>query len=446
MPLQSDSSSLPLPSLATAFTDLDTWTATIDDVERRGAGDASRIARYRELVASDDVQRLIGDVLTGRHVTAPPRRIELNKAGAKKKSVYQLQAEDELVSRVLNRLLQPRVAAAISPRCHSFQPNRSAITAFAALRATPGVDTMASLHIDIADFFNSIDVDDLLDRLPSHVSQEPVAMTFITTLLRDHRVICDGRLVPVPRKGVMAGTPLAPLLTNLYLSDIDASVAALEVASARYSDDMLVLGSQDQVDAAESRVRALLNERGLRVNEDKTHRGGPGEPWEFLGLRYSRGEVGLSANTVRKLRAKVRRRARRQARHRLATGCSAEVTCERLVCALNHKLYGTGSLSDAEFGWARWFFPLLSNASQLADLDASIQREIRWAACGSRRDRARSLVPYTMLRSVGYVPLVTAYHRQRERRHPDPRSGDPIRTEPSPLPSSGPVLPRMQPA
>ncbi len=413
MPLQNDLSSLPLPALETELADVALWTATIDDIERRRAGDVARITRYREIVSSGDVRRLIETVLAGQHIPSPPRRIELNKAGPKKKVVYQLQPEDELLSRVLNRLLHARVAPAISSRCHSFQHGRSAVTAFAALRSTPGVNGMASLHLDIADFFNSIDVEDLLRRLPAQITGEAVVMAFVAPLLRDTRVESGGEQILVLRKGVMAGTPLAPLLTNLYLRDIDEAIAATGVASARYSDDILALGTPEQVDVAEARIRMLIAERGLRVNETKTRRGGPGDAWDFLGLRYTRGEVGLSANTMRKLRAKVRRRARREARYRGATACSAGETCRTLVGALNRKLYGANEDGDAEFGWARWFFPLLTSAAQLAELDAYIQREVRWAACGSRRDRARSTVPYEMLRSAGYRPLAGAYHSRR---------------------------------
>ncbi|MGA7987116.1 MAG: reverse transcriptase domain-containing protein [Candidatus Dormiibacterota bacterium] len=407
---------MPLPALETELADIAVWSATIDDVERRRAGDAARLARYREIVACGDAQRLIETVLAGQHIPSPPRRIELNKAGPRKKVVYQLRAEDELLSRVLNRLLYVRVAPAISPRCHSFQRGRSAVTAFAALRSTPDVNGLASLHLDIADFFNSIEVEDLLRRLPAQITSEPVVMAFIAKLLRDTRVDSDGQQILVLRKGVMAGTPLAPMLTNLYLRDIDDAIAEIGVASARYSDDILVLGTPDQLGKTESCVRTLIAERGLRVNESKTRHGGSGEAWDFLGLRYSQGEIGLSANTMRKLRAKVRRRARREARYRLATASSTDETCRRFVAALNRKLYGTESAADADFGWARWFFPLLTSADQLADLDRYIQREVRWAACGSRRERARSTIPYEMLRNAGYRPLAGAYQRRRRGR------------------------------
>jgi hypothetical protein len=394
---------LHLPGVAGALADQATWTATLDDLARRRPGDVEMLERSRGLLESGAVAHLVDDLLALRARPAPPRRIELNKAGRSRKVVYQLQPLDELLCRVLNRVQQPSVAPWISPRCHSFQPGRSVLTAYRSLLESHGVEGMASLHCDITDFFNSIDVDDLLTRLPPPLRDDAVLMAYLTALLA------------TTRQGVMAGTPLAPLLTNVYLRDIDDALASRGVTSARYSDDILVLGTPSQVDDAERLIRDLLGARGLRLNEAKTRRGAPGEPWDFLGLRHDSGAIGLSDNTARRLRAKVRRRARRLARHRQRSGCDARHTCALFVASLNRKLYGVRARDDVEFSWARWFLPLLTTPAQLAPLDAYVQREVRWAASGSRRQRARSLVPYAALRDCGYLPLVSAYHAYRRR-------------------------------
>lgn len=356
---------------------------------------------------------MIDDLVSSRHHPAPSRRFELNKAGRSKKVVYQLQPLDELLCRVLNRLLQPRLAAFISPICHSFQPRRSAITAFESLLTHGGVHELASLHVDIADFFNSIDVEDLLATLPPPLLKERAVMRYLELLLRDPHVVgAEGALL-APRKGVMAGTPLAPLLSNLYLRELDGVLSSSNRAVARYSDDILALASRADLESAEDSIRGFLRQRGLRVNEAKTRRGAEGEPWEFLGFKYHRAHVGLSDNTIRRFHGKVRRRARRLARHRAATNCEPERTCRMFISSLNRKLYGVHWRGDADFSWARWFFQLLTTPAQLRELDQYVQTEMRWAAAGHRRPRARSVVPYRMLRDAGYRPLVSAYYEYR---------------------------------
>jgi hypothetical protein len=368
---------------------------------------------YAGLLGGGTLERLVAEVLAGRHRPGPPLRRSINKAGKHKKVVYTLEPADELLSRVFNRLLQPRLRDVVSPNCHSFLPGRGVITAFESLLRTPGLETMAWLHLDITDFFNSIDVEDLLLRLPPEISDEPVLMAFLERLLRGRRVVGPGGEVAVDEhKGVMAGTPLAPLLTNLYLGDLDDELASV-ATSVRYSDDILVLGDQITVAAAERLIRSKLAVRRLRVNEAKTGRGGPGEPWEYLGLRYHAGRIGLSYNTMRKQKNRVRRRARSLMRLRLAGEVTAMEVCERFAGALNRKLFGVVGEDATNFCWARWFFPLLSADADLRALDAFTQREIRFAATGNRRDGARSQVSYQTLRRAGYVPLVAAYHRYR---------------------------------
>lgn len=70
-------------------------------------------------------------------------------------------------------------------------------------------------------------------------------MSRVGALLRaalgDRRVVRRGVIVDGGRKGVMAGTPIAPLLATLYFRDLDAEVGGSGATYARYSDDIAVL-------------------------------------------------------------------------------------------------------------------------------------------------------------------------------------------------------------
>src|SRR5205085_11315658 len=117
-------------------------------------------------------------------------------------------------------------------------------------------------------------------------------------------------------KGVMAGTPLAPVLATLYLSDVDREVAERGATYARYSDDILALAPPGEIGSLERLLRHRLAERGLQVNEDKSALAAPGQPWDFLGFRYDRGRIGLAPITEHKLQARTTRLARRILRWR----------------------------------------------------------------------------------------------------------------------------------
>jgi len=97
-------------------------------------------------------------------------------------------------------------------------------------------------------------VPDLLARLPPCFVDGPVGDLLQPALL-DPRVERCGTVVDGGRKGVMAGTPLAPLLATLYLADLDHEIAAGSTYSP-YSDDIVVLAPPGRLPALDALVRA----------------------------------------------------------------------------------------------------------------------------------------------------------------------------------------------
>ena len=136
--------------------------------------------------------RVGAEVLAGRYRPTPPCEGWLNKAGGRKKRLFLYPPVDELLFRVVNRLLQPAAAAAASPWCTSFLPGGGARAAFRSVLADPDVETKAALRLDVRDYFNSIDVRDLLAGLPEPFVTGPVGALFLTASLLDRRVQRSG--------------------------------------------------------------------------------------------------------------------------------------------------------------------------------------------------------------------------------------------------------------
>jgi RNA-directed DNA polymerase len=400
----------PSRSLLDGLTTDGPWLAAVDGFRTRHPRRRDRIADYERILDTGAHLRIGAGVLAGRHRPAPPAERWLNKADGRKKRIFQYPPADELLFRVMNRLLQPAAAEAASPWCRSFLPGGGARAAFRGVLADPDVEGKAALRLDVRDYFNSIDVADLLSRLPDPFDSGPVADLLAVALL-DRRVERhDGTVGLCHSKGVMAGTPLAPLLATLYLRDLDHEVASTGATYARYSDDILVLAPSADLPGLERLIRDRLGDRGLQVNESKSAVTAPGQPWDFLGFRYSRGSVGLSPITERKLKTRTTRLARSLLRWREQTGAAAtpERTARAFLRRTNLRLYGVPA-ERADFSWATWFLPMLNSPDDLHPLDAHVQREARYAATGRRTERARRLLPYPALVEAGHLPLVPAF-------------------------------------
>ena len=364
-----------------------------------------RLGAYRRLVASGQVEQMVHDYAMGTLSPEPPVRHSLTKADGRKKIVFTFATGDELMFKALNRALPATLPGCLSPLCHSFQPGRGPRSAYRDLLAIPGLDRLACLHMDVRDYFNSIPPYRLLGALPPVIAKDGPLYSLLSSTLRDPRVLDEGCVREDDHKGVMAGTPLAPLLSNLYLLSLDRTFEASAVPYLRYADDIVVFAPLDEIERHREHIEERLQALGLELNQRKTRVSRPGQPWEFLGLRYDRGSLDVAPNTA----AKLRRRARRIARRARDNSNPAAYALRRL----NRRLYGIGG-RPVDFSWAGWFFPLLTGDSTLRRLDAVIQGHLRFAVTGVHERRNLRAVPYSDLQRAGYLPLASAFHAHRD--------------------------------
>ena len=89
------------------------------------------------------------------------------------------------------------------------------------------------------------------------------------------------------RKGILQGSPISPLLANIYLSNFDKTLTANGLHLIRYCDDF-VIACRNQTEA-ENALAIAARELGkvkLSLHPDKTRIIKPSEEFEFLGYRF----------------------------------------------------------------------------------------------------------------------------------------------------------------
>ena len=251
----------------------------------------------------------------------------------------------------------------------------------------------------------------LLEKLSFVREEDPALYELFARILREDRVLENGHIVR-EKHGAMAGTPLSPFFANIYLSETDRYFFDSSITYFRYSDDILLFAdSAEKLAQYKNILYSQIDELGLGLNPDKVHISVPGESWEFLGFCYRNGEIDLSDNTLRKTKAKIKRKAEALRRWQRKKGLAPEKAAIGLIHTMNRKFYGSDNNED-EFTWNRWFFPCLTVDTGLRKLDAYLLQYIRYAATG-RHYKGGFRIRYETVKSWGYRSLVHAYYESR---------------------------------
>jgi CRISPR-associated protein Cas1 len=129
---------------------------------------------------------------------------------------------------------------------------------------------------DIADFFDTIPHDKLIAEVATRVPSPRTLELVRLWLLQSPRRHC----------GVPQGSPLSPLLSNIYLDPIDQSMDTRKSRLVRYADNILLLSiDRDAAARAGERMARLLAARGLTLNPAKTRLVRLDDSFVFLGYR-----------------------------------------------------------------------------------------------------------------------------------------------------------------
>ncbi|MGP9822604.1 CRISPR-associated endonuclease Cas1 [Salinarimonas sp. NSM] len=244
-------------------------------------GDGVTVERFA-YVADSQIEMLARGLRDGSYRPGPARRVLIPKKGGGERPLDIPCVSDRVVQAAAALVLDPVLDAEMEPSSFAYRRGRSVAQAVARVAALRGRGFDHVVDGDIRAYFETIPHERLISRL--------------------ERSVDDARLVDLvwlwlecyslTGRGVPQGSPISPLLANLYLDDVDAAIESRGVRLVRFADDFLLLcrGRPVAEDALE-RMRDLLAEHGLALHPDKTRIVDFTEGFRFLGHVFVRSLV-----------------------------------------------------------------------------------------------------------------------------------------------------------
>ncbi len=384
----------------------DIYTKTLD----RNHWQRKKLATYKQIIETGEYLEIANSLLSGTYRFSIPQKKEINKFdSSKKKTVYLFKPKDDLVLKVINRLLTEQYSSIISPACHSFQQGKGAKSAFHSILRDKSLTSKYVFKTDIHNFFNSVNVNSFFELLPKEIKDNKLIFNILRNILTNEKVIYKGQVIADKNKGLMAGSPIAPFLSNIYLRHIDEYFTSQNITYARYSDDLIIFDTIENIHKHKSFITRELSKLNLQINQEKTHIFAPGEKWNFLGFSFHNYTIDIAQVSIDKLKRKIRRLSRRYNR-KFEQGKFSEIqTLKYFINKINAKFYGK-NLDTNDLCWTKWYFPLINTSYSLKLIDKFIQEKLRYSVCGRYSKLNYKKVPYNLLKELGYQPLTSSFY------------------------------------
>jgi RNA-directed DNA polymerase len=268
------------------------WRAWVAVRRNDGAPGVDKLTL--DAVEEYGIDRFLGEIETelreGRYRPLLARQVLIPKRGqpGQWRPLAIASVRDRVVQAALKIVFEPVFEADFADCSFGFRPKRSAHDALQVLVDESWRGRMWVVETDIANCFEAIPKDRLMQAVEERVCDQTVLKLLRVVL--DAGVMTDGT-VRKSVTGTPQGGPFSPLLCNIYLHRLDRVWDVREHGVlVRYCDDAVVMcRSRQQAEAALVRLRQLLADLGLEPKEAKTRIvrlevGGPGV--DFLGFHH----------------------------------------------------------------------------------------------------------------------------------------------------------------
>jgi RNA-directed DNA polymerase len=386
------------------------WFSLIDKLYRRTTLDAAwkRVRQAGGAPGSDrqsleqfescldsNLATLQEELKTGTYRPRPIRRTYIDKPGSRAKRPLGIPAvRDRVVQTALKMVLEPIFEREFMQSSFGFRPGKGCKDALRRVVELMRTGRTWVVDADLKSYFETIPHERLMAEVRRRIADSRV-VALIEGFLKQQ--ILEDLTYWTPENGTPQGAVISPLLSNVYLHEVDKSVKAAGYEMVRYADDFVILcTSRQEATEALRFATELTAERGLILHSDKTSvvaTREAGQGFDFLGYHFENGTRWPRKKSLKKFKDTIRRKTRR------SNGLSMAAIIEEV--------------NKTSIGWFGYFKH--SHWTTFKPLDGWIRRRLRSILRGYNKEKGISRGkdnirwPNKYFRDLGYFSLYDAH-------------------------------------
>ena len=219
------------------------------------------------------LEQIRDELVERSYVPLPARRQEIPKDGGKVRVLSIPAIRDRVVQGALKLILEPIFEADFQPGSFGYRPKKTALDAVQRVAEAIVQRKTRVLDFDLRSYFDNVRHDRLLEKVAKRIDDGDI-LHLLKVILK-----ASGKT------GVPPGGVISPLLSNLYLNEVDLMLErAKEVTRqgkytyieyARFADDLVILIDAHKrhdwlIGAAEKRLREEFAKLQVEINDEKS--------------------------------------------------------------------------------------------------------------------------------------------------------------------------------
>ena len=387
------------------------WHSLMDKVHRQ----PNLYSAYREVAANKgaagvdnitiedftarlerNIDKLEQQLRDGSYVPQSIKRVHIPKLGTTETRPLGIPTvRDRVVQNALRHVIEPILERQFAEHSYGFRPNRGCKDALRRVDMLLKQGYVFTVDVDLKSYFDTIPHGRLIAELRKYVADNTVIELVEKFLQAD---VMDGMERWTPTSGAPQGAIISPLLSNLYLNDLDHQMASVGYQMTRYADDLVIqCRTLEEAQRALELVQAWTAERGLTMHPTKTKIVNVNEDgFEFLGYRFIKHRRFPRRKSLVKFKETIRQKTRR------THGNSMQA----IISDVNRTLRGW-----FEYFKHSWYtvFRELDGWIRMR-LRSILRKRVGRRGCGRGLDHQR--YPNSLFASLGLFEMTTAHARQ----------------------------------
>jgi RNA-directed DNA polymerase len=256
--------------------------------------DGVTFAAIEEQGVEDFLEQIRDELIRRTYVPLPARKKEIPKEGSNKVRTLSIPSiRDRVVQGALKLIVEPIFEADFQPGSFGYRPKRSAHQALVRVADAIALGKTRVIDIDLKAYFDGVRHDLLLAKVAQRINDNDV-LHLLKIMLK-----ANGK------QGVAQGSVISPVLSNLYLNEVDRMLERakkntrsgkfIHIEYARFADDAVILINAHPrnrwlLKAVDKRLREELAKLHIQINEEKSRTVdlARGESFGFLGFDFRR--------------------------------------------------------------------------------------------------------------------------------------------------------------